>query len=196
MADEIEEFLRRAAMRRAAAQQQAAQQQAAQQSQGFQLPANPPPPPAPFRSALQPTYVDVEPVEVEVVYDEPEVGSGVASQVTRDLDSRQFGESARHLGEEVGLADDKMDARLHRKFDHQVGHLRSTTAATPTVTAGQSFDEARHGVAGAAPAGAGDAAAQAAGVSAAEIALLLRTPRNIRHAIIMNEILTRPEERW
>lgn len=190
MADEIEEFLRRAAMRRAAAQHQAAQQ-----PQGFQLPANPPPP-APLRSALQPTYVDVEPVEVEVVYDEPEVGSGVASQVTRDLDSRQFGESARHLGEEVGLADDKMDARLHRKFDHQVGHLRSTTAATPTVTAGQSFDEARHGVAGAAPAGAGDAAAQAAGVSAAEIALLLRTPRNIRHAIIMNEILTRPEERW
>jgi hypothetical protein len=196
MADEIEEFLRRAAQRRAA---QAAQQQAAQQQpQQFQPP--PPPPPRPVapapRPALAPTYVEPQPVEVEVVYDEPELGAGVSSHVAQAMDNRQFTERASHLGEVVGLADDNMDAHLHQKFDHQVGQLRSTTAAVPAVAPSPSFEQARHGDAGAAPAGAGDAAAHAAGVSAAEIAQLLRTPRNIRYAVIMNEVLTRPEGRW
>lgn len=195
MADEIEEFLRRAAMRRAA-QQQAAQQAAQRQAPVQQAMPAPPPPPA--RPALAPAFPQSEAVEVEIVYDEPALGAGVSSHVAQALDNRQFTERARHLGEEVGQADDKMGARLHRKFDHQVGQLRSTTASSVPAasTAQQSFDEARQGAAGAAPAGAGDAAAQAAGVSASEIAQLLRTPRNIRHAIILNEILARPEDRW
>ena len=130
------------------------------------------------------------------MYDEPELGAGLSSHVSQAMDNRAFSERASHLGEVVGLADDDMDAHLHQKFDHQVGQLRSTTAAAPLVSASPSFEQSRHGDAGAAPAGAGDAAAQAAGVSAAEIAQLLRTPRNIRYAVIMNEVLTRPLERW
>lgn len=190
MADEIEEFLRRAAQRRAA-QQQAAQQ-AAQQPQAYQPP--PPPPQRPALAQQQSAYV--EPVEVEVVYDDEPSGARVASQVAQNIDNRQFSERARQLGEQVGLADDNMDAHLHQTFDHHVGQLRSTTAATAMVAPSPSYDEARQGVAGAAPAGAGDAAAQAAGVSAADIAQLLRTPRNIRNAIILSEILARPEHRW
>lgn len=191
MADEIEEFLRRAAMRRAAQQvaQQAAQQQAP--------PARPPP--APLRAALaptpQPAYTQAQPVEVEVVYDEPQLGAGVSSHVAQAMDNREFTERARHLGERVGLADDDMDAHLHQKFDHQVGQLRSTTQSPPQAVQ-PSFDDARRGVAGAAPAGAGDAANEAAGVTGADIAQLFRTPRNIRNAIILSEILTRPEHRW
>lgn len=190
MADEIEEFLRRAAMRRAA-QQQAAQQQAAQQP-AYQPPAYQPPPAA--RPALQSSYVDVEPVEVEIVHDEGELGAGVSSHVAQAMDNREFAERTRQLGGGARQADVAIQSHVQQKFDHQVGQLRSTTEARPPAQ--PSFEEARQGAAGAAPAGAGDAAAAAAGVSAAEIVQLLRTPRNIRHAIIMNEILTRPVDRW
>src|SRR5260221_9453929 len=110
MADENEEFLRRAAMRRAAAQQQAAQQA---QQQAYQ----PPPPPA--RPALTPTYAD-EPVEVEIVYDEPQLGTGVTSHVAQALDNRDFNERTRQPGTAGRQADYEMQSRLQQKFDHQL----------------------------------------------------------------------------
>ena len=83
--------------------------------------------------------------------------------------TEQIAEHTRHLGEEVDLADDKLEAHLHEVFDHQLGRLKKSTIeagaqgrqAAVEVTAGQRSRR--------------------------------RTPQSIRDAIIMSEILRRPE---
>lgn len=97
----------------------------------------------------------------------------VAEHVRAYIDTSDVTEVSQQLGEEVALADDKMDARLHRTFDHSVGHLplaarESAFATTTTTTAKQ--------------------------VSPAADALLgmLSHPESIQQAILLSEILKRP----
>lgn len=190
MKDEVEDFLRRVAQMRAQAEAQARaqqqrlvqpQQQAPPQQQGSQQPRPPqqyqaPPqqrmmPPA--RLVPQQEVVYLEPVDVEVVEAEvAELGDSVSRHVTEHLrGTQQIAEHAQHLGEEVDLADDKLDARLHQTFDHKLGQLKTTPSASGATT---------H-------------AAPKAGVTANELLNMLGTPASIRDAVIMAEILRRPE---
>jgi len=84
---------------------------------------------------------------------------------------QQISEHARHLGEEVDLADDKLESHLQQTFDHQLGQLKTTassTAATPHANA-------------------------APDVTVTELLKMLRSPESVRDAIVMAEILRRPE---
>jgi hypothetical protein len=204
MKDEVEDFLRRVAQMRAQAEAQAkAQQQrlvqpqqpqpqqpqfpqpqVPQPQQRMMPPARFPPQPQPGASPFAPSpfaqqrqeIVYLEPAEVEVVDAEvAELGDNVSRHVAQHLRGpQQIAEHARQLGEEVDLADDKLEARLHQTFDHKLGQLKktaSTTAATPHV-------------------------APSPDVTASELISMLRSPESIRDAFVMSEIFRRPDERW
>lgn len=171
MKDEVEEFLRRAAARRAQAEaKRRAEQQQAQQQAARPLPQRP----APIaRAPLQPVVEDV----VEIIdAEEADTGSRFSSSVAQNL--RGTTEIARHaasLGAEVDLADDKLEARLHKTFDHKLGHLKDTTTAAPVKASPQTPD---------------------AMLASMNLTRLLSNAQSIRNAIVLSEVLNRPEHRW
>ena len=193
--DEVEEFLRRAAARRAAAQQQQRpaapappqQQRPPAAPPAWSQPPRPaPPPPAPTLQPRRPaTLADVvilqpvETVEAQVVDAElADQQDRLGRYVAQDLrGTEEIAERTRHLGEEVDLADDKLEAHLHQVFDHSVGQLKKQ--ATDSVPKP--------------PEGPRD---QIPALTSAGIAQMMRSPEAIRNAIILGEILHRPEERW
>jgi hypothetical protein len=85
------------------------------------------------------------------------------------VNTAEFEQRAGQLGEEVGLADEHMDAHIAQKFDHQVGSLdlgdAAQAAAGPTE---QAFD-------------------------ASELIAMLQEPNTVRQAVLLSEIL-RPLE--
>lgn len=200
--DEVEEFLRRAAARRAAAQQQQQQRPAApqpppqwtppqQQQPVPQRPLPPPPYQPPFQqppvpqqpqrrpatlaevAMLQPVdTVDAELVEVELIDDQNRVGRSVVQHM-RATD--RIGTHAERLGDEIELADDKLEAHLHQVFDHKVGDLKKSTMEAAAASPSQ-------------------AARDAPLPGAVSIARMLADPQSLRNAFIMAEILKRPGE--
>ena len=172
MNDEVENFLRRVAQMRAEAEQGKAQPRPA--------PPKPPPkrreprPPSPPARLVpaRPEMPVSQPVEVEIVDAELAArGDSVGRHVAEHLrGTEQIAEHTRHLGEEVDLADDKLEAHLHEVFDHQLGRLKKST-----IEAGAQGRQA------------------AVEVTAGQLQQMLRTPQSIRDAIIMSEILRRPE---
>jgi hypothetical protein len=101
-------------------------------------------------------------------------GAAVDAYVTDQMRSvRDIGRQADSLGDEVALADDRMEAQLQRKFDHRVGTLTRSSASTISpqdVSPGSS--------------------------AAREFRELLARPGGMRQMVIASEILRRPEERW
>ena len=174
MRDEVDEFLRRVAQMRAAAEAQAKAQQQRP------VPAKPPAPPRPVPpqrlvpARQEVTYV--EPAEAEIV--DVEIADrveGFNRRVAQDLrGAEQIAEHTRHLGEEVDQADDKLEARLHQVFDHQIGQLKKSTMEAAAIL---SSDPAAEG-------------------TARDMLQMLRSPQSVRDAIVMAEILRRPEDRW
>ena len=168
-------------MRQAAEAQAKAQQQRPKPAAPEAPPPQrtvPPQRPAPPQRLVpaRPEIAYVEPALAEVV--EPEEidrTEGFSRRVAQDLrGSAQIAEHTRRLGEEVDLADDKLAAHLHQVFDHDLGRLKKTASES---------------------AGAPIAAA-ASEVTVSELLKLLRSPDSIRDAIIMSEVLKRPEDRW
>jgi len=123
------------------------------------------------------------PVEEPVLAEEvpPPVGGQIAR---RRLESdREFQERQRRLGAEVAQADEKVEARLNQVFDHQVGQLSGRLAQ------GREMSDVSDAFAEAEP----DRLPEAA---AAGFAAMLTDAESIQQAIIINEILRRPDERW
>jgi len=170
MKDDVEEFLRRVAQMRAAAEAQARGQRPAPSQQAA-------PPQAP------PVTARLVPVREEVVYLKPaapevveaevaDVGERVSRRVTDDMrGAAEIAEHTRRLGEEVHSADSKMQAHLHQVFDHRLGQLREMAADDKATSVEQPK---------------GDSAA-------GDFLKMLRSPNSIRDAIVMAEILRRPE---
>jgi len=173
MRDEVEEFLRRVAQMRAAAEAQA---RAGQQRQ---VPVPPPPQQTfvPPRPAAPPQVVYVQPQEAAVVDAElADTDDSVARHVAQHLrGSSEIAEHTRHLGEEVDAADNKMEAHLHQVFDHQLGRLRKSVTDVGAAAASD---------------------AKRTGLTAGSIAGMLLSQENICNAIILGEILRRPDENW
>jgi hypothetical protein len=169
MRDEVEEFLRRAAQRRAQAEAKRREQVQPQQP--------PQQRPAPIqRAPLRQQPVELEPVVEIIEAEEADAGSRLSSSVAQHL--RGTTEIARHatnLGSEVDQADDRLEARLHKTFDHQVGTLKNTSEAAPVRVAMQTTE------------------ALAASMN---LTRLLSNAQSIRNGIILSEVLTRPEQRW
>ena len=129
------------------------------------------PPPKPQRP---PAPTRPAPAVAEVV-PQP-AGRLVSRHVETRVDTTEFGQRTAQLGDEVAHADDQVDQRLHEKFDHRLGQFAGA--------AGE-------------PAGAPEGpAAKLPATAAAGLPVLLSNAENIRQAIIINEILTRPEQRW
>ena len=183
MRDEVEEFLRRAAARRAQAEAKRREQQ--------QAAAQPAPPPPPRQQERQPLVqrqqerqplvqrkpvVQTEPL-VEIVEAEmADTSSRFTSSVSQHLrGSSEIGRHASSLGAEVDQADDRLEARLHKTFDHQLGQLKDTTTAAPIKQPMQSSE---------------------ALLASMNLTRLLSNAQSIRNAIVLSEVLTRPEHRW
>jgi hypothetical protein len=127
-----------------------------------------PAPQQPFASRAAP--VDAEVLDAEIVDVAPvRRRDVVARQLEKNLDTSDVTAHIAKLGAEVGLADEKIEAHLHQKFDHDLGRISDPE----------------------------DKAGAAAGAAfAAQIAQLFRSPQSIQQAFILNEIINRPEQRW
>ena len=136
------------------------------------------PPQPQFRQAAE------KPVDVQVVAEEP-VGARIAKEVDRDLDTQEFAKRTTQLGSEVAEADREIDERLHQVFDHHVSNLEllpGEAAAAPEVQTPVELTE---------PSLESIPATFATGLTD-----LRANPTSVRQAIVLNEILHRPEERW
>ncbi|MEX2139851.1 MAG: hypothetical protein WD894_11355 [Pirellulales bacterium] len=106
-----------------------------------------------------------------------ERGAGPVGQVRPSIDTREFAERAEHLGSFDEAR--SLENRVKQAFSHQVG----TLAAAPADSL-------------AAQNRAAAAAAAATGSRQTLPIAALLSGGNLRNAIILNEILKRPEERW
>lgn len=165
MARDIEEFLRKAAERRA------------QQKQGGGAPppaATPPQRPKVAKPAerpktiANPTPARQQPVMAEAVEVEPNWNVPVAQHVQQHLDTSRIAQQTQRLGEEVGLADEKMEEHLQQVFQHRVGQLASSSATDPPP-------------------------AKSLPSSTSELFQILRQRKTLRQAILLTEILKRPD---
>jgi hypothetical protein len=169
MRDEVEEFLRRAAQRRA-------QAEAKRRSQQQPAPQAPPPQqrPAPIaRPPLRQRMPTVDEPLVEIIdAEEADTSSRFNQSVSQHMrGSLDIARHASSLGAEVDQADDRLEARLHKTFDHQVGQLKdTTTAAAPRVVV--------------------------AALPPLNIRKMLESPESIRNSFILGEVFARPEHRW
>jgi hypothetical protein len=115
----------------------------------------------------------IEAVEPEIVEAEPvPKRETVAEHVSHYLDNQTLTQQTATLGAEVRSAADNLEARLHQTFDHDVGTIMS-----PAQEPGSGPTPGGVPVAG-------------------EIAQLLRNPTSIRQAIVLSEIMNRPEHLW
>ena len=89
--------------------------------------------------------------------------------------SQEFRKEVADLGERVKQADEQFDRQLQQKFDHTLGSLGDRDAPRA--------DDQRQ------PAGGATS-------PAAQMAALLASPDGVRQAILLNEILLRPVDRW
>jgi hypothetical protein len=160
VADEIEDFLRRAVEGR--------KPQDAR-------PARPP----------QSSPAAAAPVRAEVVAKTRKpVGEQVGEHVNQYLDEQEFSRRGDELGKEVATADREIGQRLHQVFDHRVSQLEAVPGeAAKPPTAYEPPDLV----------GAG---ADIPSTFATGLLDLVESPDSLRQAIILNEILHRPEERW
>ncbi len=168
MAGDIEEFLRRAAQRRAQ-----------QQNQPQQPPARKPAPRP--QSRPQPARLhDVEIIEdAEIIDADVLSGGSVAEHVQEHIRGGVFDERLSRLGEDVDASDDRMEEHLHEYFEHDLGQLGAKTArASDSILDDDSPGQQRKPE------------------KPVDYLALLQNPQSIRQAIILNEILARPTDRW
>jgi hypothetical protein len=119
-------------------------------------------------------------VEAEIIDDDAEVSStDVVRHVQSHLDTREFDDRAGHLGEATRESEQRLERQVERRF-------QGTVAPT-------SVRQASDSVSAVAPASElGPKAANVAG----QLVSMLQNPAQMRNAILLSEILQRPEHRW
>lgn len=183
MARDIEEFLKQAAQRRQKKLRERQQQQGGQQQGGQQRGQQPPQPARPPVVPRQPPrrkQPQRQPmrVEPEIQYIQPESTQGRQSKaggrqvVESHIDTSSVTNHANHLGGRIESADERADQRIHDKFDHNIGDLKVGNLVSDDQSSIDQSDEI-------AP-------------IAASLFEAFRNPSSIRQAILLNEILTRP----
>ncbi|MFH1264779.1 MAG: hypothetical protein ABIK89_03585 [Planctomycetota bacterium] len=122
----------------------------------------------------------LEPVAADLVPDD----RSVADHVRQGLGTERFDHLRPELTGEVALADDRMAEHVHDVFDHEVSRLAGTPGESASLP-------------GAEEAGTpDDRVTLIPATAAAGLAAMLADPGSLRQAIVLNEILQRPEERW
>lgn len=120
----------------------------------------------------------IEVVDAELIDEQPN-GERLRSQVAQHLSTREFDQRAAQMALGEKNSDLAMQSHMHKTFDHQLGTLAPAATADPP----QSQDDPQ----------SGDFRSPNTAQTFME---LLRNPTQVRQAIIMNEILRRPEDRW
>jgi hypothetical protein len=118
--------------------------------------------------------VDVHPIEQREL-------SSVSASVEKHMANRGFTQRAEHLADDIVRADQEMEQHLQKSFDRHVGTLGDSapkTSATPATDAEPVTDRA-----------------EPSAVSAT-LTGWLADPKNLKQAVILSEILQRPESRW
>jgi hypothetical protein len=87
--------------------------------------------------------------------------------------SRLLGRQTSQLGQRIIAEDEQFDVQLKAKFDHTVGSLASARPSESPL----------------APKSPGDS-------PAGQIVAMLKTPGGMQQAVVLNEILRRPTDRW
>jgi len=190
---EIEQFLREAqnrgkpprAPQRQPAQQQPIQQQPAQQQLPTRKrpgrPQRPAPPGGQRGPADQRPRRQAPPVQAEVV-DAGTFRGSVSEHVAQHLNSHPLSEHTARLGADLAQADERMEGHLHTVFDHTVGGLARQETSESHVDEGTDagyWQERKQAV-----------------TPAMMLREMLADPANVRQAIILAEVLRRPEDRW
>ena len=188
MADNLQDFLKRAAAKR---QQQTEGGPPPIDSVRANPPAIQPSSPAPFIEIVETERVPApEIVETERVLApslSERVAANVSSHVQQHLNSDAYDQRAAQMGDRVEGS--HLDSHMHEVFDHQVGDLAQTSYSDDVYDDDTSDD-----------------AYQISHVDHHEtqdkkpqpglIADLLASPKNIRQAFIFSEIIKPPSDRW
>ena len=121
----------------------------------------------------------LHPPDIEII-DEVQVvdyGESVGSHVASHIDPSDIAQHAQQLGSQLKQKSSLTEQRIHQKFDHDVGQLgadripdRQELTSEPSYADQDEIPEISR-----------------------DILRLFRSPSNIRQALIMNEILNRPE---
>jgi hypothetical protein len=136
------------------------------------------------RETVRQTPVLAEPVRADVIPVEPVVvRESIAEHVQRHIESG--GIDASRGQSKVEQADERMSSHLHEAFDHRLGRLEGegVKLSGTTVAAGRAASKTTQ-------------PPPAPSEIATRIAQMMRTPADLSAAIVLNEILKRPEERW
>ncbi len=195
--NQVEDFLRRAARppqaNQAAAPQRAAQPAAASEIELLLDDEQSAPDPWPLAEPLRPAESRPAEVPQRPAPPQPAVATPAPRVARRPVAPRRretlaeraaSREGARakkiarqtsQLGQRIIADDQQFDVQLKAKFDHSVGTLTGSAVTAAEQAA---------------------AAASATTTPAAQIASMLANPDGVRQAIILNEILRRPSDRW
>lgn len=98
------------------------------------------------------------------------VADHVAEHVSASTQS--LAQKTSRLGQRIASEDQQFDEKLKAKFDHTVGTLAESTVQLQEI------------------------ATPAPPTPAAQIAAMLANPEGVRQAVVLNEILQRPTDRW
>ncbi len=109
-------------------------------------------------------------------------GEGVAEHVQRHIQASDVGDHAAQLGSALGQADERLESRLHATFDHRLGTLAKEPVGTQVA---EGTDNA-----------AWRPTAVSGGAIAPQVVAILRSHKGLAAALVVHEILRRPEERW
>jgi len=142
-----------------------------------------PPPaqrPARPKPAAGPRAAQQAQVVAELVA-EPRRPTTVAEHVRHHLDTSGIAQEAAELGSDVTSAEREMEQHLKETFSQGMSGADESLAQTATQL----------GAGGGQPVGPSVPSTSAAGLAA-----LLADTNNVRQAIVLSEILTRPVERW
>lgn len=122
----------------------------------------------------------LEPVAADLVPDD----RSVAEHVRQRIGTEKFDRVRPELTGETALADDRMAEHVHEVFDHQVSRLADTPGESASLPAAEEAETPD------------DRVTPIPATAAAGLAAMLADPGSLRQAIVLNEILQRPEEHW
>jgi hypothetical protein len=115
------------------------------------------------------------PLDIEVL--ESPSGEGVSDSVKRHLDTREFAVRASNLTEDMQRADLERDLHMKETFDRKIGNLTDTSHTQPEIPVVNALDTQGN-------------------MAASIVGALLTKPESLRQAIVLHEVLTRPQDRW
>ncbi len=119
----------------------------------------------------------MEPIPLE---GQPE---SVAAHVSEHLSAAKFAPVSQELGKDVTDLDSKIQRHLQEKFDHRLGRLAGMGGESAAAQTAVDLE-------------APQLSAAAASAGAAQLAALLANPASLRQAVVLTEIINRPESRW